>query len=249
MLPSLCRFHYRELKTRFDLQSQKNSSPFHFFKDIVKHKKRQIRLSFPFENNKSSTFSIKSLSHTLIIPYLEKESTFTIAKFTTSTRIDITLQKSVKKLRAFTMSNTNKLNFRYDKGFTNIIVNMHCPNKMCFGKLCPHKKAFQSLHRNRFCCLQCASICQVVNNPSEKQTNSFVLMCNQDISIFEKTLNSIRDAIEDMYCLKCRNEKCVSISSNQNIEKSFYDSKKCKTSCHVLDNPFMDTKISRILFG
>ena len=59
--------------------------------------------------------------------------------------------------------------------------------------------------------------------------------------------NKVREIIGDVYCPTCRNEKCVYISINRTT--SFYDCKKCKACCHVLNIPFKDQKPSINLFG
>ena len=56
--------------------------------------------------------------------------------------------------------------------------------------------------------------------------------------------NKIRETI---YCPTCRNEKCVYLSSNKTT--SFYDCKKCKACCNVLNIPFRDQKPTIMLFG
>ena len=53
--------------------------------------------------------------------------------------------------------------------------------------------------------------------------------------------------IGDVYCPTCRNEKCVFISTNKTT--SFYECKKCKACCHVLNIPFKDEKPTIMLFG
>ena len=53
--------------------------------------------------------------------------------------------------------------------------------------------------------------------------------------------------IGDVYCPTCKNEKCVYISTNKTT--SFYDCKKCKACCHVLNIPFKDQKPTIMLFG
>ena len=53
--------------------------------------------------------------------------------------------------------------------------------------------------------------------------------------------------IGGIYCPTCRNEKCVYISSNKTT--SFYDCKKCKACCNVLNIPFEDQKPTFMLFG
>ena len=53
--------------------------------------------------------------------------------------------------------------------------------------------------------------------------------------------------IADVYCPTCRNEKIVHLSTNKTT--SFYDCKKCKACCHVLNIPFKDHKPTIMLFG
>ena len=67
----------------------------HHYNNTIEHPIRQIRLSFRFGNNNSRVFSSKMLNCTAINLFLQKLSTLTIAKFTISTRTDITLQTSV----------------------------------------------------------------------------------------------------------------------------------------------------------
>ena len=59
--------------------------------------------------------------------------------------------------------------------------------------------------------------------------------------------NKVQETIGDVYCPTCRNEKCVYISTNKTT--SFYDFKKCKAGCHVLNLPFKDQKPTIMLFG
>ena len=59
--------------------------------------------------------------------------------------------------------------------------------------------------------------------------------------------NNVQETIGDVYCPKCRNEKCVYISTDKTT--SFYDCKKCKACCHVLIIPFKDQKPTIMLFG
>ena len=62
----------------------------------------------------------------------------------------------------------------------------------------------------------------------------------------EMCVNNIK-TIGDVYCPTCRNEKCVYISTNK--MNSFYDCKKCKACCLVLNIPFKDQKPTNMLFG
>ena len=59
--------------------------------------------------------------------------------------------------------------------------------------------------------------------------------------------NKIQKTIADLYCPTCRNEKFVYISINK--RNGFYDCKKCKVFCHVLNFPFKDQKPTIMLFG
>ena len=57
--------------------------------------------------------------------------------------------------------------------------------------------------------------------------------------------NKVRETIGDVYCPTCL--KCVYISTNETT--SFYDCKKCKACCNVLNIPFRDQKPTIMLFG
>ena len=59
--------------------------------------------------------------------------------------------------------------------------------------------------------------------------------------------NKVRETIGDVYCRTCRNEKCVYISTKKTT--SFYDCKKCKACCNVLNIPFKRQKPTIMLFG
>ena len=59
--------------------------------------------------------------------------------------------------------------------------------------------------------------------------------------------SKVRETIGDVYCPTCRYEKCVYISTNKTT--SFYDCKKFKACCHVLNIPFRDQKPTIMLFG
>ena len=82
-------------------------------------------------------------------------------------------------------------------------------------------------------------------------TKQFLLNAAFQSSIYRKKElcvdKKIREAIGDVYCPTCRNEKCVYISTNQTT--IFYDCKKCKACCHVLSIPFKDQKPTIMLFG
>ena len=68
----------------------------HYYNDIIEHPNRKFRLSLRFGMNNSWVFPTKCLNFTAINLFLQKLSTLIIAKFTISTRTDITLQTNVK---------------------------------------------------------------------------------------------------------------------------------------------------------
>ena len=59
--------------------------------------------------------------------------------------------------------------------------------------------------------------------------------------------NKVRETIGDVFCPTRRNEKCVYISTNKTT--IFYNCKKCKACCNVLNIPFKDQKPTIMLFG
>ena len=50
----------------------------------------------------------------------------------------------------------------------------------------------------------------------------------------------------EVFCPTCRNEKSVYISAYKTT--SFYECKKCKACCHVLNIPFKDQKPTTMFF-
>ena len=102
----------------------------------------------------------------------------------------------------------------YDNSTIIFIADVYCPNTKCLGKVCLHKKTFQSLNRSDFQCPQFASVCQVRNIPFEEQTYSIFLSFGQGVYIFEESPKSIQDVIGDVFCpgKYCFNrEKCESL--------------------------------------
>ena len=151
-------------------------------------------------------------------------------KFTISTRTDIRLQTSVKKLRAITVSSAFTSDCGYDNSTTILIGDGYFPNTECLGKLCLHTKTFQSLGRSDYQCPQCGSVCQVRNIPFEDQTNSFFLSLGQGVYIFEESPKSVQDVIGDVYCpgQNCSNrENCESLGGYATTPRSIYACGKC----------------------
>ena len=113
--------------------------------------------------------------------------------------------------------------FAYDNSA--IIGDVYCPNTKCLGKLCLHKKTFQSVGRSDYQCPQCGSVCQVRNIPFEGQTNSFFLSFGAGVYIFEESAKTIQIVIGDVFCpgKYCLNrEKCESMGGYVTTPRSIY---------------------------
>ena len=124
--------------------------------------------------------------------------------------------------------------FTPDCGYNNstiiLIRDVYCPNTKCSGRLCLHRKTFQSLGRSDYQCPQCGSVCQVRNIPFEDQGNSFFLSLCQGVYIFEEDPKSVQDVIGDVYCpgKYCSDrEKCESLGGYVTTPRSIYACGKC----------------------
>ena len=142
----------------------------HCYKDIVEHLNRQIRISFRFEKNKTCVFSIRKFEHYGDKFILTEVVNLGYREIKHLYKNRFLLPTSVPFFRAITMCSTD---CAYDKNAIIIIGDVYCPKTKCLGKLCLHKKTFQSLGRSDYQCPQCASVCQVRNNPFEDQTVLF----------------------------------------------------------------------------
>ena len=147
-------------KLRLVLQSQKTTSLLITIKISLNIQINFFRYRSGLETTILASFLSKSLNYKVISSYLQKFSTLNIAKLTTSTRIGITLQTSVKILRAITMCSAFIPECRYDVNNIKLTGNVYCLNTMCSERLCVHKATFQSLgrsdHQRQF-----SSTCQV----------------------------------------------------------------------------------------
>ena len=143
------------------------------------------------------SFPSKNLNITVINSFLQKLSTWVTAKSIISTRIDFLLLTSVTFFRAITMCSTD---CAYDNSSIILIWDVFCRNTKCSGRICLHKKTFQSLGRSDYQCPQCGSVCQVLNIPFEEQINSFFVSLGQGVYIFDERAKSIQEVIGDVYC-------------------------------------------------
>ena len=128
----------------------------------------------------------------------------------------------------------------YDNSAIIIIGDVYCPNTKCLGKLCLHKKTFQSLARSKYHCPQCGSVCQVRNILFEEQINSFFLSLGPGVNIFEERPKSVQEVIGDVYCPGefCLNrEKCNSIVGYVTTPRSIYGCDNCGPWLFVHKSP------------
>ena len=140
------------------------------------------------------------------------------------------LLTSVTFLRATLICSASTPDCGYDNSTIVLIEDVFCPNTKCLGKLCLHKKTFQSLGRSDYQCPQCASVCQVRNILFEDQTNSFSLSFGPGVYFFEENGKSSQDVIGDVYCPGeyCLNkENCKSIGGYVTTPRSIYGCDNC----------------------
>ena len=117
----------------------------HHYNDIIDHPNRQFRLPFRFGNNNSCVFSLKKFElhgnqfiPTEIVNLNHRE----IHHFT---RTDITLQTSVKFLRAITMCSALTPDCGYNNSTFILIGDNYCPNKCVQVDFACTKRLFNHL--------------------------------------------------------------------------------------------------------
>ena len=141
---SAYRFTYRSPKLRLDLQSQKAISLLITIKMSLKIQIDKFVYRSDLETTILGYFPSKALNYTAINLFLQKLSTLTIAKFTSSTKTHNTWQTSVNYLRVNTMCSEFTPDCRYDNSTLILLGDVYCPNTKSSGKLSLHKKTFQS---------------------------------------------------------------------------------------------------------
>ena len=172
----------------------------------------------------------------------QKLSTWVTAKSNISTRIDFLLPTSVTFFRASTMCSAFTPDCGYDSSTIILVGDVYCPNTKCLGKICRHKKTFESLGRSDYQYAQCASVFQVRNISFEGQTNSFFLSLRLGVYIFEETPKSIQDIIGGVFCPSkyCFNrEKCEPLDGYVTTPRSIYGCGKRGACLSVHKLPFM----------
>ena len=129
----------------------------------------------------------------------------------------------------------------YDNSTIILIGDVYCPNAKCLGKLCLHRKTFESLGRSDYQCSQCGSVCQVRNIPFEEQINSYFLSLGQGVYIFEERPKSVQEVIGDVYCpakFCLSREKCKSIGGYATTPRFIYGCDNCGAWLFVHKVPF-----------
>ena len=159
------------------------------------------------------------------------------------------------------------------KSVQDVIGDVYCPGKYCHNrKKCESTGGYVTTPRSVYGCAKCAAWLLVhkvlltlqehVKTIKTDKTRFFFAkkdVTRQTIELFinvpfqstkyekiELCVDNIK-TIGDVYCPTCRNEKCVYISTNKMT--NFYDCKKCKACCNVLNIPFKDQKPTIMLFG
>ena len=84
----------------------------------------------------------------------------------------------------------------YDNRTIILIGDVYCPNTKCSGRLCLHKKNFQSLGRSDYQCPQSASVCLVRNIPLEDRTNSFFLSFVKGFTFLKRVQSEFKMLLE-----------------------------------------------------
>ena len=80
----------------------------------------------------------------------------------------------------------------YDNSTFILIGDVYCPNTKCSGRLCLHKRTFQSLGRSDYEGPQCRPVCQVRNAPFEDQTISFFLSLAMGFTFLKRAQNQFK---------------------------------------------------------
>ena len=199
-LASAYRYPYRSPKLRLDLQSQTTISLLFTITISLNIQIDKFVYRCDLETKILAYFPSKSLKYTTINLFLQKLSTLANAKVTISTKTDNTLQPSVKYLKTIMMCSAFTPDCGYDNSSNILIADKYRPNTKCSGKLCLHKKTFQSLGRSDYQSPQCASLREMRNIPFEDQTSSFFLWFGQGDYIFEESPKLIHDVFGYVFC-------------------------------------------------
>ena len=84
----------------------------------------------------------------------------------------------------------------YDDSTIIFIGDVYCPKTNCLGKLCLHKKTFQSLGRSDYQCAQCGSVCQVRNIPLKIKQIPFSFRLVKGFTFLKRAQNQFKMLLE-----------------------------------------------------
>ena len=121
-LASVYRYPLRSPKLKLDLQNRKIIFLLITITISLNNQIDKFAYRSDFETTILAYFPSKSLNYTAINFFSQNMSTLTIAKFTTSTRTDLTLQTCVKYFRVFTMCSAINPDCRYDNSTFKLFV-------------------------------------------------------------------------------------------------------------------------------
>ena len=84
----------------------------------------------------------------------------------------------------------------YDNSTIILIGFVYCPITKCLGKLCLHKKTFQSHGRSNYQCPQCASVWQVRNIPLKIKQILFSCRLVRGFTFLKRIQNQFKMSLE-----------------------------------------------------
>ena len=192
------KFQYGNPKSRLDLQSQKTISLVVTITISLNIQIDKFVHPSDVETTLLAFFPPKWLIYRASNLFLQKLWTLTIAKFTMSTRNDITLQTSVKQFRPITMCSAFTPDCGCDNSTINLTVDVFCRWIKCSGK--PAQKEF-SISRHevlltamRLCVLGCAIFLLKI-----KQIPFFRLV--REFTFLKRDQNQFKDILEMSFVL------------------------------------------------
>ena len=239
-------FHYRNLKLRLDLQSQKTISVLNTITISLNIQVDIFVYPSDLETTLLAYLPSNKLNYVAINLFIQQLSDLTIANFKTSTRTDITLKTSVKSLREITMVLHSTLIVGMTIGLLNFlgtcIVWIQCVriNFACTKRL---SNLFKETTINVFN-IRPSVKCAIFSLKNKQIRSSWSFA--KGFIFLRRWKNQFKMFLEIFIVQHAPNEKCVHLSTNRT--PSFYNCRKCKACSHVLNIPFKHRKPTIMLF-
>ena len=141
----------------------------HYFQEIKGHCNRQIHLSFRFERNKDSCFSMKKFQN--VGEQNVPTEGINLRQCIAFTKIVTILPQSVEFLIAIMISDSNNLAqvLYQDQSIVQLIGDVICPHKKCWGGKCVCLTNFEEINKSTYQCKQCKVCSHVLNIPFKDQ--------------------------------------------------------------------------------